>query len=43
MELKSEIPDCWLLMAEGHLSRRLFGSMLRMIPAVPLTGRRDFN
>ena len=25
-----------LLLAEGHLSRRLFGSMLRMIVALPL-------
>ena len=27
---------CWLLLAEGHLSRRLFASMLRMIAALPL-------
>jgi Transposase DDE domain group 1 len=26
----------WLLLAEGHLSRRLFSSMLRMIAALPL-------
>ena len=26
----------WLLLAEGHLSRRLFGSMLRMIATLPL-------
>jgi hypothetical protein len=26
----------WLLLAEGHLSRRLFGSMLRMLAALPL-------
>jgi len=26
----------WLLMAEGHLTRRLFGNMLRMIAALPL-------
>jgi hypothetical protein len=26
----------WLLLADGHLSRRLFGSMLRMIMALPL-------
>ena len=26
----------WLLLAEGHLSRKLFGSMLRMIAALPL-------
>jgi hypothetical protein len=26
----------WLLLAEGHLSRRLFGGILRMIAAVPL-------
>jgi hypothetical protein len=26
----------WLLLAEGHLSGRLFGSMLRMIAALPL-------
>jgi hypothetical protein len=25
----------WLLLGEGHLSRRLFGSMLRMIAALP--------
>ena len=28
----------WLLLAEGHLSRRLFGSMLRMIAALPQPG-----
>jgi len=27
--------DYWMLLAEGHLSRRLFGSMLRMIAALP--------
>ena len=26
----------WLLSAEGHLTRRLFGSMLRMIAALPV-------
>ena len=26
----------WLLLAEGHLNRRLFGSMLRRIWALPL-------
>jgi hypothetical protein len=26
----------WLLLAEGRLSRRLFGSMLRMVAALPL-------
>jgi len=26
----------WLLLAEGHLSRRLFGNMLRMIAALPM-------
>jgi len=26
----------WLLLAEGHLSRRLFVSLLRMIAALPL-------
>ena len=26
----------WLLLAEGHLTRRLFGSMLRMMVALPL-------
>jgi len=26
----------WLLLAEGHLSRRLFSSMLRLIAALPL-------
>ena len=25
----------WLLLAAGHLSRRLFGSMLRMTAALP--------
>jgi len=28
---------CWLLLAEGHLTRRLFGAMVRRIEA--LTGR----
>jgi hypothetical protein len=29
----------WLLMAESHLTRRLFGSMMRRIEALPvLTG-----
>jgi len=27
----------WLLLAEGHLTRRLFGSMLRRITALPLS------
>jgi hypothetical protein len=26
----------WLLLAEGHLTRRLFGSMVRQIAALPL-------
>ncbi len=26
----------WLLLAEGHLTRQRFGSMLRMIVALPL-------
>jgi hypothetical protein len=26
----------WLLLAQGHLTRRLFGSMLRRITALPL-------
>jgi hypothetical protein len=26
----------WLFLAEGHLSQRLFGNMLRMIAALPL-------
>ncbi len=26
---------CWLLLAEGHLTRRLFGVMLQRIPALP--------
>ena len=26
----------WLLLAGGHLTRRLFGSMLRRIAALPL-------
>ena len=29
----------WLVLAEGHLSRRLFGSMLRMIATLPLPDR----
>ena len=28
--------DYWLLLAEGHLGRRLFGEMLRRIWALPL-------
>ena len=31
-----EIPDYWLLLADGHLSRRLFGGMLIMIAALLL-------
>jgi hypothetical protein len=27
---------CWLLLAESHLTRRLFGSMLRRMAALPL-------
>ena len=27
---------CWLLLAEGHLNRRLFGSTLRRIWALPV-------
>ncbi len=26
----------WLLLAEGHLTRRLFGSILRMMAGLPL-------
>jgi hypothetical protein len=26
----------WLLLAEGHLTRKLFASMLRMMAALPL-------
>jgi len=26
----------WLLLAEGHLTRRLFASMLRMMAALPV-------
>jgi len=29
----------WLLLAERHLTGRLFGSMVRRITALPLTGR----
>ncbi len=29
-------PDYWLLLAEGHLNRRLFGEMLAQICALPL-------
>jgi hypothetical protein len=28
----------WLLLAESHLTGRLFGSMVRRIAALPLTG-----
>ena len=28
----------WLLLAEGHLKRRLFGDMLRRIWALPVPG-----
>ena len=31
--------SCWLLLAEGHLTRRLFGDMLRRIWALPVTRR----
>ena len=31
----------WLLLAEGHLNRRLFGSMLRRIWALPLPSGQD--
>jgi hypothetical protein len=31
----------WLLLAESHLTRRLFASMLRRIELLPLTGRID--
>lgn len=27
---------CWLLLAESHLTRRLFGSMVRRIWALPV-------
>ena len=27
---------CWLLLAESHLTRRLFGSMLHRIAALPM-------
>jgi hypothetical protein len=27
---------CWLLLAESHVTRRLFGSMLRRMAALPL-------
>jgi hypothetical protein len=26
----------WLLLAEGHLTRRLFGAMLRRMAALPM-------
>jgi len=32
---KSEILDCWLLLAEGHLTRRLFAAMVRRMEALP--------
>ncbi len=31
-----EQPEYWLLLAEGHLNRRLFGDMLGRIWALPL-------
>jgi hypothetical protein len=33
---KTSLPDYWLLLAESHLTRRLFASMLRRILALPL-------
>jgi hypothetical protein len=32
---------CWLLVAEGHLTWRLFGSMVRRIESLPLPGGRN--
>ena len=29
---------CWLLLAEGHLNRRLFGEMLARLAALPVPG-----
>jgi len=29
------IPDYWLLLAEGHLTRRLFGARVRRMEALP--------
>ena len=34
--VQEHIQHYWLLLAEGHLSRRLFSSMLRTISALPL-------
>jgi hypothetical protein len=31
-----EIRDYWLLLAEGHLTRRMFGAILRRIAWLPL-------
>src|SRR6266705_7081091 len=33
----------WLLLAESHLTRRLFGSMLRRIAALPMPSGRSKN
>ena len=30
--------DYWLLLAEGHLDRRLFGEMLNRLEALPAPG-----
>jgi hypothetical protein len=37
--VKKEIPDYWLLLAEGHLMRGQFASMLRRIKLLPLPAR----
>ena len=37
--IPKRIPDYWLLLPEGHLRRRLFASMLRMIAVLPPAGR----
>jgi hypothetical protein len=33
---KMEILDYWLMLAESRLTRRLFGSMVRRIAALPV-------
>lgn len=33
---RNGIDDYWLLLAEGHLTRRLFGAMVRRIEALAL-------
>jgi hypothetical protein len=38
-DMRRESRYYWLLLAESHLTRRLFGGMLRKIAALPITSR----